>query len=102
MKWNKLTDKLPPISGLFSDEDDYDEEKNYPVLVFSPQDSGIQCVACLVQEQDEMKWNFGDLSWELYIPGDGFNIIYRDLEDFTHWIELPTNPSAVSEDPETT
>lgn len=101
MKWNKITDKLPPVSGLYHDDSNYDEPKDYPVLVFSPQDSGIQCVACLIQEQDEKKWNFEDLSWELYIPGDESDIIYRDLEDFTHWIELPKNPNQINEGPET-
>jgi hypothetical protein len=92
MKWFKLEEKLPPISYVESDNEN-DPYESYPVMVFSKESPGIQCVAHLVKEQDENDWNFGRLSWELYIPGEGGHIVNADLETFSHWRKLPKNPA---------
>jgi hypothetical protein len=91
MEWISVKEKLPPISYLESDNED-DQYECYPVLVFSEEAPGIYCVAYLVQNQDEDNWNLGDLSWQLYIPGSGGDIIDRDLEVFSLWMTLPDLP----------
>lgn len=92
MKWFKLEEKLPTVSYLESDNEN-DPYEGHPVLVFSKESPGIQCVAYLVKEQDENDWNFGLLSWELYVPGEGGDIVHKDLETFSHWRKLPKNPT---------
>jgi len=91
MRWIKLKDQLPKVSYLESDIED-DPYESYPVLVFSKERPGIICVAHLVMEQDENNWSCGELSWELYIPGAGGEIIERNLEQFDYWMELPAMP----------
>src|SRR5690349_18556236 len=91
MEWISIKDRLPPLSYLESDNEE-DPYECYPVLVYSEEQPGICCVAYLVKEQDEDKWSYGDLSWELYIPSNGGDIIERDLETFTKWMPLPEPP----------
>lgn len=90
-EWIKCSDKLPELSYFESDNTD-DPYECFPVLVYSQEEPGIYCVAYLQQEQDEAKLSFGDLSWQLYLPGNGGEIVDRDLETFTHWMPLPSSP----------
>lgn len=89
--WINIKDQLPSVSYLETNNEE-DPYECYPVLVYAEEAPGIYCVAYLVQEQDENNWNFGELSWELYIPGSGGDIIGRSLENFTKWIPLPKIP----------
>lgn len=96
MKWIRVEEQLPELS--YEESDDYDHPyESYPVLVFCPERPGIQCVAYLVQDQDEESWNYGDLSWELYVPGDGRNILEVEFSVFTHWMPLPHPPKIEEE-----
>jgi len=90
-EWISVKERLPKISYLESDnvEDPYE---CYPILVFCPEKPGIFCVAHLIKNQDENDWNYDELSWELYIPGNGGSIIEVDFDFFTHWMLLPTTP----------
>lgn len=89
--WISIKDKKPPISYLGSDNAE-DLYECHPVLVLSKEEPGIYCVAYLVKNQNENHWNFGKLSWEFYIPGQGGDIIERDFDTFTHWMPLPEPP----------
>jgi len=91
MEWISIEDRMPSISFPESDNVN-DPYESCPVLVYSSESPGIQCVAYLVKEQDENDLNFGDLSWELYIPGNGGDIVYKDLDIFSHWMPLPEPP----------
>ncbi len=90
MEWISVKDELPKLSYLESDNAD-DPYECYPVFVKSDE-RNVFCVAYLVREQDHDKWDFGEISWELYIPGNGGDILHRDFETFTHWMELPEGP----------
>lgn len=92
-KWISCKDRLPKIS--YNENDQNDTYTSHPVLVYCNERPGIQCVAYLVQEQDENSWNFEELSWELYIPGNGGEIIDRDFETFTHWMPLPSTEGLI-------
>jgi len=85
-KWIRCLDKLPKISYLESDNVD-DPYESYDVLLLSKE--GDYCVGYLVKEQDENKWKYGDLSWEMHIPGEGGKIEHLDFDVFTHWMPLP-------------
>jgi len=90
-EWIKCSDRLPKISYIESDNED-DPYECYPVLVYSVEKPGIFCVAYLEQNQDEDDWNFEDLFWQLYIPGEGRDIINSDLKTFDYWMPLPSPP----------
>lgn len=89
-EWISVNERLPPISYLESDNED-DPHEAYPVLVFSDEEPGIFSVAYLVKEQNEDRWNFGDLSWEIYIPNGG-GVDEVDFDVFSHWMPLPKPP----------
>jgi len=95
-QWISVKENPPQVSYLESNNED-DPYECYPVLVFSPERPGIFCVASLVKEQDENDWNYEELSWELYIPGNGGNIEEVDFDVFTHWMPLPEPPKVEDE-----
>ena len=92
-KWIRVEDELPPLSYVESDNPD-DPYECYPVLVFSNEIPGIYCIAYLQKEQDKEAWDFGELSWQIYIPGiNGGDIIDRALDEFDYWMPLPQMPN---------
>ena len=96
MNWISVNDCLPKLSYQESD-DATDPYEAFPVLVFNKvkDDEYEFCVAYLVQNQDKESWNYGEFSWELYVPGNGGTILTRDIEEFTHWMPLPKEPNEV-------
>lgn len=90
-KWISVETELPPISFLESDEED-DPYECHPVLVYSDENPGIMCVAYLEKDQDKDSWNYGDLSWSVYMPGGNLES-GLEKEVFTHWMPLPNPPS---------
>lgn len=90
MDWIRVKEKLPKISYLESDNAD-DPYESYPVLLYSPEK--CCCVGYLVKNQDEGRWDYGELSWEAYIP-DVSAIHDLDFDTFTHWMPLPNRPDS--------
>jgi hypothetical protein len=92
-KWISLKDDLPKLSYSARDNEDNPYEC-YPVLLYCPEQPGIQCVGYLVREEDKTKFDYGDLAWEVYVPGNAGNILDIDFDVFSHWTPLPTPPES--------
>lgn len=90
-EWVDCKERLPPLSFIESDNAD-DPYEGHDVLVYSDEDLGICCVACLRKNQNEDSWNYGDLFWQVYIPGAG-TLTDVDFEVFTKWMPLPQLPN---------
>ena len=91
MQWISVKNNLPSLSYVESDDGD-DPYECLPVLVFSSEKPGICCVAYLEMNQDEDDWNFQELTWKVYVPGDNMTIEDIKFEKFTHWMPLPEPP----------
>lgn len=104
MEWKRVKDELPKISYLESD--DYEEcYRSFPVLVWYEEmnnEEGIYCVAYLIKNQNENSWNFEQLSWELYVPSGGGDILRVGLSEFTHWMPLPNKPEITTDEKHST
>lgn len=87
MEWISLKDTLPP----YVDVDNYGDW--FPVLVFSREKPGNCCVAYLCKICNEEDFNYGELSWNIYVPGENGDVLMGIyFTEFTHWMPLPPPP----------
>ncbi len=87
--WISVKDRLPPLSYVESDNVD-DAYEGIHFLLFTKED--VCVVGYLVQNQDKDDWNFGEYTWEIYIPCAGGLIEELDFDKVTYWMPLPKPP----------